>query len=213
MDFIKNKSRILILAPHTDDAEFGMGGTINKFIDAGMEVYCAAFSACKQNVLPDFPEDILIQEVKKASAVLGIKKENLFLFEYQVRTFHKYRQEILDEIIQLREKIKPDMIFIPSVGDIHQDHKVISEEGIRAFKHHAILCYELPWNNFSFTTTCFSILTEAQVQKKADAIAQYQSQKHRNYADPEFAWSLARTRGVQINQRFAECFEIIRLTF
>ncbi|MBS3915738.1 MAG: PIG-L family deacetylase, partial [Bacteroidetes bacterium] len=183
------------------------------FVEDGVQVYCAAFSACKQNVRPEFPDDILIREVKKASGVLGVQESNLFLFEYQVRTFHKFRQEILDDIIRLREKLNPDLVFIPSTGDIHQDHKVISEEGIRAFKHHAILSYELPWNNFSFTTTCFSVLTKSQVQKKADAIAQYKSQAHRNYANPEFAWSLARTRGVQINQDYAECFEIIRLTF
>ena len=119
----------------------------------------------------------------------------------------------MDDLIQLREKLNPGMVFIPSLSDIHQDHKVISEEGVRAFKNTALLCYELPWNNFTFTNTCFSVLSESNVQKKADAILQYRSQAHRAYANPEFAWSLARTRGVQINQPFAECFEVVRLIF
>jgi LmbE family N-acetylglucosaminyl deacetylase len=205
--------KVLVLAPHTDDAEFGMGGTISKFVEEGKQVTCVAFSACRQSVKPEFPEDILIQEVKKASTILGIKQHDLILHEYEVRTFGKYRQEILDTLISLRDTLDPDMVFIPSLGDIHQDHKVISEEAVRAFKHRAIFCYELPWNNFSFTTTCFSVLTEGQVQKKEQAVAQYRSQAHRSYANPDFVRSLARTRGVQINEEFAECFEIVRLTF
>lgn len=206
---IKNQ-RILILAPHTDDAEFGMGGSIAKFIEEGNEVYCAAFSACKQSVKNGFNEDVLITEVKAASAELGIKPENLILFEYEVRTFNFRRQEILDDIIKLRESIKPDIIFIPSLNDIHQDHFTISQEAVRAFKFSGILCYELPWNNFNFNTACFVILTESQVQKKANAVSMYRSQAHRNYANEEFVKSLARTRGVQVGSKYAESFEITR---
>jgi LmbE family N-acetylglucosaminyl deacetylase len=46
--------RVLILAPHTDDGEFGCGGTINKLIEEGSEIYYAAFSACEQSVLKEF---------------------------------------------------------------------------------------------------------------------------------------------------------------
>jgi len=74
------KSKILVLAPHTDDGEFGCGGTIAKFIQEGHDVYYAAFSACQQSVLPQFPSDILITEVKEATSILGIKPENLILF-------------------------------------------------------------------------------------------------------------------------------------
>ena len=47
----ESKKKILILAPHTDDGEFGCGGTIAKLIEAGAEVHYAAFSACEQSVL------------------------------------------------------------------------------------------------------------------------------------------------------------------
>ena len=83
--------RALVLAPHTDDGEFGCGGSIHKLLEAGCEVYYAAFSACEQSVLPQFPKDILITEVKAATKKLGIKGENLFLFNYEVRTFNFHR--------------------------------------------------------------------------------------------------------------------------
>jgi N-acetylglucosamine malate deacetylase 1 len=201
-----SKNKILILAPHTDDAEFGI-------IQQGKEVYCAAFSACKQSLRPELPADILITEMRNAATVLGLKQENLFLYEYDVRTFNEHRQPILENLIELRNRINPDMIFMPSLNDVHQDHKVIAEEGLRAFKQSTVLCYELPWNNITFTNTCYSILNETFITAKVEAIAEYRSQKHRPYASAEFIRALAVTRGVQIGSSLAECFEIIRLTF
>ena len=65
---------------------------------------------------------------------LGIPEQNLKLFRYDVRTFNYHRQAILDDLIQLREEIQPDTVFIPSLTDIHQDHKTMAEEALRAFK-------------------------------------------------------------------------------
>ncbi len=204
------KSKILVLAPHTDDGEFGCGGTIAKFIQEGHDVYYAAFSACQQSVLPEFPSDILITEVKEATKILGIKPQNLILFDYDVRTFGYRRQEILDDLIRLRAEIKPDLVFIPTITDVHQDHHTIAEEGMRAFKFNSILSYELPWNNFSFTTSSFVHLDEDYIKIKVNALQAYQSQAHRPYSDEDFIRSLARTRGVQIGSRYAEAFEIVR---
>ncbi len=208
-----NKKRVLILAPHTDDGEFGCGATINKLIEYGSDVYYVAFSACEQSVLPQFPKDILVTEVKAATKVLGIKPENLILFKYDVRTFNYRRQDILDDIIRLKNDIQPDLIFTPSVNDIHQDHATISNEAVRAFKFTSILCYELPWNNFNFATTCFSKLEENHLNCKVKALKEYQSQAHRSYADEDFIRSLARTRGVQVGMRNAEVFEVVRWIF
>lgn len=202
--------KILVLAPHTDDAEFGCGGTIAKLISNNNEVFCVAFSACKQSVRKEFPEDILIHEVKAASKILGIKDDNLFLFDYSVRTFNFKRQEILDDILKLKEKIQPDIVFIPALTDLHQDHYTIAQEGFRAFKFSSLLSYELPWNNLSFNTASFMKLDESHIQIKINAVSEYKSQAHRPYANEEFIRSLARTRGVQINTKYAECFEVIR---
>ena len=207
---LNDKNTILILAPHTDDGEFGCGASINKWIEEGKDVYYATFSACKLSVTSKYPVDILITEVKAATKVLGLKPENLILFDYDVRTFNYKRQEILDDLIDLREKLNPDLVLMPSPNDIHQDHKTIMEEGLRAFKFTSILCYEMPWNNLSFNTTCFSILENKHVSSKIEALKKYESQQHRPYANPEFIKSLAVSRGVQINTKLAEVFEVLR---
>ena len=69
--------KILILAPQTDDGEFGCGASINKWVEEGKEVYYATFSACKHSVLPKFPEDILITEVKAVTASFDIAPVHL----------------------------------------------------------------------------------------------------------------------------------------
>ena len=132
------------------------------------------------------------------------------MFDYDVRTFGYRRQDILDDLIRLKADIQPDLIFMPTLTDVHQDHKTIAEEGMRAFKFNSILTYELPWNNFSFQTSSFIHLSEENVQTKVKALQAYQSQAHRPYSDEDFLRSLARIRGVQIGAKYAEAFELVR---
>jgi N-acetylglucosamine malate deacetylase 1 len=212
MDF-DNIKRVLVLAPHTDDGEFGCGATIAKLVERGAQVYYVAFSACEQSVLPKFPKDILITEVKAATAKIDIKPSDLILYNYEVRTFSFRRQEILEQMIKLRIEIKPDLVFMPSLNDIHQDHLTVAQEGLRAFKFSNILCYEVPWNNLSFNTICFSVIEERHMLKKIEALNEYKSQEHRGYANEEFIRSLARVRGVQVNEKYAESFDVLRFVF
>ncbi len=193
-----NFKKALVLAPHTDDGEFGCGGTIAKMVEGGTEVFVAAFSACEQSVLKKYPPDVLVGELKRATAKLGVPEKNLFLFDFQVRIFNERRQDILQTIIDLRSKLDPDVVFMPSLDDIHQDHLTVAQEGLRAFKFTTILTYEMPWNNLTFSTSSFVVLEEKHIAKKIEALKEYESQSHRPYSNEEFIRSLARTRGVQI---------------
>jgi LmbE family N-acetylglucosaminyl deacetylase len=206
-------SKVLILAPHTDDGELGAGGTIGKLIDSGISVYYAAFSTAEQSVPAGFPKDILKTEVRNATKKLGISEQNLLIYNYEVRKLNYVRQEILEELTRLKNQLNPDLVLIPSMNDIHQDHSTIAQEGLRAFKHRTILGYELIWNNLTFSTSCFVKLERTFIQRKCDALKEYTSQRHRDYVSEEFIFSLARVRGVQIGCEFAEAFEVIRLIF
>jgi N-acetylglucosamine malate deacetylase 1 len=200
--------KILIISPHTDDGELGCGGTITKLIEEGNEVEYVALSCCEKSVPPEYPRDILSREVKAATKILGIK--NTILFSFEVREFPKLRQEILDTLIRLRKKIQPDMVFTPSRYDTHQDHKITVEETMRAFKQCTILGYEQPWNNITFNTLAFVPLREEHVTKKIDALNCYETQKDRSYLNPDFIRGLALTRGTQIENKYAEAFEVIK---
>jgi len=207
---LKKFKTVYVLAPHTDDGELGAGGTISKLIESGADVYYFAFSTAEQSVPDGMPKDILKKEVKKATKKLGIKEENLIIFNYEVRKLNYARQEILEDLIKHRKLLKPDLVLMPSLNDIHQDHSTIAQEGLRAFKNVTILGYELIWNNLSFDTTCFVKLDKKYIQSKCDALKEYQSQDSRDYMSEEFIFALAKTRGVQIGTEYAESFEVIR---
>jgi len=113
-------------------------------------------------------------------------------------------------MIELNRRYQPDMVFLPSGNDTHQDHQIIAQEGFRAFKRTTMLGYEVPWNNLDFRTSCFVDLSEENLMAKIRAVGTYESQKHRDYASAEFIRSLALTRGVQIGKRYAESFEVVR---
>lgn len=204
------RHKILILAPHTDDGELGCGGLISKYIRAGVEVYYAAFSTADESIPPEFPKNQLEIEVKEATKILGIKPENLFIYKHAVRKLSYIRQEILEELITLRHIIAPDLVLVPSRKDIHQDHRTVTDEGIRAFKNTSILGYELIWNNLSFETDYFCILTEEDVNRKINALKAYKTQEGKSYMSHDFIRSLAVVRGTQINEKFAEAFEVVR---
>jgi len=202
--------RILILAPHTDDGEFGCGGAISRFIDEKAVVYYAAFSLAEESVPPPFPRNILEIEVKEATQILGIEKNNLLLYRYKVRNFAYQRQEILEDLVSLNKSVQPDLVFMPCLHDLHQDHSTIATEGLRAFKKTSILGYEIPWNNMNFATQCFITLSQQHLDRKINALNCYNSQKSRNYLSQSFITSLAITRGIQIGKPYAEVFETIR---
>jgi LmbE family N-acetylglucosaminyl deacetylase len=206
----KNK-KVLILAPHTDDGELGVGGSIVKMIKEKAEVYYVAFSTAEKSVPDGFPKDILKTEVKLATKELGINPENLIIFNYEVRMLNFVRQEILEQLIKLKNQIKPDIVFLPSINDIHQDHSTVSQEGIRAFKQSTILGYELIWNNLKFETQAFIKLNDEHIEIKINSLKKYTSQGSRDYLSAEFIRSLGKARGVQIGTNYAEAFEVIRL--
>jgi LmbE family N-acetylglucosaminyl deacetylase len=202
--------KALVLAPHTDDGELGMGGTINKLIDAGIEVYYAAFSICEESVPPGYSKDALKHECINATRILGIKPDNLIIFNHKVRHFNFARQDILDKLVELRKNIEPDIVFMPSLNDVHQDHSTLSKEALRVFKGVKLLAYELIWNNIDFNTACFVKLSKDNISSKINALAEYKTQSDRDYVSEEFIKSHAITRGIQISTRYAECFEVVR---
>ena len=94
---------------------------------------------------------------------LGVDKTKVYKHAFPVREFPSVRQEILETLVKLNAEIKPELVFIPSSSDIHQDHKTLHEEGIRAFKYTSILGYEMPWNNFAFKSYIYISLTKVTI--------------------------------------------------
>ena len=159
----------------------------------------------------NLPKDILTKELRASIDILGMPEDHLFVFNYDVRTFPTFRQEILEDLIVIRDRLKPDLVLMPSPNDLHQDHSTLSKEGLRAFKGISILGYEQSWNNLTFDTTAFVFLKHQHIEKKIQAIQCYRSQAFRSYSKANFIESLAGVRGTQIGADYAEAFDVVRI--
>ena len=199
----------MFLAPHPDDPEYACGGSIARW-SKDNELYYVAFSPCKISLPEGFPENALYEELQAAAMVLGIPENNIFTYNFPVRRFPEHRQDILEEMVKLRKNFKPDIVVMPNSNDLHQDHKVIYEEGLRAFKHSSLLGYELPWNNLEFISNFHVKLAKEDTDLKWKAISAYKSQEIRAYKSEGFFEGLARVRGMQVGSEYAEAFELIR---
>lgn len=202
--------KICILAPHTDDGELGAGGLIHRYKDIAKEIKYYAFSICSDSLPKHLANDTLKSECMNATKTLGVNRKNLHFFDYKVRAFHENRQKILDNIIAIRADFKPEVILTPSSSDIHQDHKVIYEESVRAFKNNIVLGYEMPWNCLSHRSELLVNISEANLQTKIKALQMYTSQLHRRYVSEETIRSIAVYNGLKANTNYAEAFEVIR---
>lgn len=205
------KGPVLVLSPHPDD-EIGCAALMNRLCREGYDVHYYYFSTCRQSVESlGVPAEQLLEENRSSLREIGLPPERVHGFDFPVRYFPKYRQEILDELVKLRNEIRPGLLLVPNSYDIHQDHATITSEAIRAFKHSSILGYELPWNTLEFKNDCLIPISEEELSTKLRALDCYKSQASRIYANRRFFESLANIRGVQSGGEIAECFEVIRL--
>jgi LmbE family N-acetylglucosaminyl deacetylase len=205
--------KILILSPHTDDAELGCGGSIAKFIEENHDIYWIVFSTAEESLPQDVPKDALKNEFLEVVKNLGLIENNYKIHNFKVRHLHEHRQDVLEELVKIRNSFSPDLVIIPSLNDYHQDHQVVANEAVRAFKTNAsIIGYELPWNHVTFHTTLFIKLTERHMNKKYDLIKNYKTQfaEGRKYFSKDFIFGQAKVHGIQCNSDYAEAFEIIR---
>lgn len=116
----------LVFAAHPDDEVLGCGGTIAKLAKEE-DVYCVVFSYGSrwppwQN--PKEVEKIRAEELKKADAILGVKKT--FILGIQDMGFFAMKKQALEKVIFYLKKFKPDKVFTHSVNDAHPDHSVVS---------------------------------------------------------------------------------------
>lgn len=208
---LERPSCVLVLAPHGDDAEWGAGALLSRLLRVGVPVHELVFSLARESMPKELPPDTLASEVRAAAVALGLSLENVRLLDLPVRHMPAHRQEILEELVRVKRTLAPDLVLVPAGTDVHQDHRTVHEEAVRAFKDATVLGYELPWNNISFDARAVFAVDPADLERKVAAIRCYASQARRPYMDPELVRSVARTRGAAIRVPFAEAYEVVRL--
>jgi N-acetylglucosamine malate deacetylase 1 len=204
---------VLVLAPHTDDAELGCGGTMARWIDEGSSVYTAVFSTAEKSLPRGSKPYRIKEECHLALDELGIPEDNRFIYDYPVRELGYHRQEVLEQMVELAERVSPEVVLVPSGTDLHQDHGVVFQESLRAFRTLTMMGYELPWNHITFSTQAFVVLDGEHLRRKWAALTKYESQIEiaRPYFRYEAIEAIARVRGLQVKTEYAEAYELIRI--
>ena len=63
------------------------------------------------------------------------------------------------------------MVFVHTRLDIHQDHNVVTEEALRAFRGTTVLGFDVIRSSYGFFSHFVAEVSEDDVQKKLDALA------------------------------------------
>lgn len=200
-----NFSVVLALSPHTDDTEFGAGGTLARLVGRGSEVHVLAFGTGTPGT--GAPPG----EFDCAMKTLGIA--NWTLRGFPCRRYPDWRQTILTVVEAALAEVQPTVVLCPALHDTHQDHQTVAMEALRACKRRcSLLAYEIPCNKAAqpFAPNFYVKLTEPMLEAKMRALACYGSQAGRSYMRKEAIYGLALTRGLQCGARYAEAFEVLR---
>ena len=194
-------NKILIISPHPDDGILGAGGTIAKFIEKDTEIKYLILSWAEQGFNKE--------EIKNALQVLGIKESHILMLNYQVRNFPYFASAIRQELINLRESFKPNLIFCHNSFDFHQDHQIVNQEALRAFREENLMGYILPWNLKECRFNSFISFEKKHLDKKLAALKKLNSQQFRFYYNPDRITAWAISAGLFRRKEYAEMFENI----
>ena len=207
---LTNAKTVLFIGAHPDD-EFACSATLAKLVDSGVDIHMVYFSICEDIVPPGFDKNVRISEINEAVKILGVSKDNLYLYTFPVRRLEENKLDIRQRMHEIGQRVKPNLVLTPSRFDVHQDHKAITEEAIRVFKFKSILGYEMVHNNFGSNYNYFVSISDQHLSKKILSIAKHVSENFRKYFDPELIEALARVRGLQAGVDLAEAFELIKM--
>lgn len=198
--------RVLFLGAHPDDIELGCGALLHHIVKK-TDVLCVTLSDNQKN--PNLKN--VVDEHYEAMAVLEVPREKIILGPFNTRVFPDARQEILEYFLKLRRDFQPDLIFVHSKQDVHQDHNTMTEEALRAFRGITVLGFDVVRSSYGFFPHFLVEVTEEDVNKKIEALSKYETYRDRYYFNSELTRSIMVRHGALAERPFAEGFDILRI--
>lgn len=107
----------MIIAPHPDDAELAMGGTIAKMIEYSWDVVIVDLTDGEPT--PSGSKELRQKETEKANHILGVENRMCLEMPNRYLQANLVNRRKLAEVIRLNQ---PDLIFGPAMPDYHPDH-------------------------------------------------------------------------------------------
>lgn len=203
-----HSNKICFIGAHPDDIELGCGALISNISKTShIDIVCVTLSKNQKN-----PHNKnLIQEHFKSLTSLNIHKENIIFGDFETRKFSSSRQEICDFLFEIKRNIAPDIIFVHSFSDAHQDHEVLSKETLRVFRVNTILGFEIPSSSYKFAPSLFIEVDEEDVQNKIRALMHYKTYNDKYYFSQDAIKSTIIRNGILIEKKYAEAFDVIKM--
>jgi len=198
--------RVLFLGAHPDDIELGAGALIHN-IHGKSEILCATLSNNQKN--PALKR--VVEEHRASMAVLGVEEDHDLIETFETRKFPDARQELLEYLLKLRREFQPQIIFCHSQNDIHQDHNVVTQEALRAYRGLTVLGFDVVRSSYNFFPHFFVEVREEDVDKKVEALSQYKTYHDKYYFDPALLRATMVRHGALSERNFAEGFDILRI--
>jgi LmbE family N-acetylglucosaminyl deacetylase len=143
--------------------------------------------------------------------VLGVPENRVVLGQFETRRFPQARQEILEYLIQINRSFKPEIVFVHTKADIHQDHGTLTEESLRAFRGTSVLGFDVIRSSYGFFPNFLVEVSEKDVQTKIEALAQYTTYQNRYYFNADITRSTLIRNGAICERPYAEGFDILRI--
>ena len=194
--------KVLFVGPHPDDVEIGALGTLLN-LRKNHEIFYITMSRCL-----DIPRNTdIINEYNKVVKELKVHTE---ILDLPNRELSQRGKEIREKLENYRDN-DIDLVFGPSLSDLHQDHQAVSQEIVRIFRYQSILFYEIPHSCPLFKPRFFFPLEENIVSEKIRIVSLYKSQSKRAYIQEPSLRSMMMFRGLEFDVKYAEGFEVFRL--
>lgn len=218
-----SKSKWLIVAPHCDDMEYGMGGYLARMkgsVEAHLIVMSCSSVKMALGRVAEASERVSEQEA--ACELLGVNFHRIAM-NPENGLLSTSRESLVRDIETAIREVKPDEVFIP-LPSVNQDHQAVHEAAMTALRPRPavqdieVWAYEYPGNCWGppppSTGKCHVRLTDEHVSTKLAALRMHQSQlQGRSDHDPYSLYSvenMARERGRECCAHAAEVFYLQR---
>ncbi|HKC08878.1 MAG TPA: PIG-L deacetylase family protein [Methylomirabilota bacterium] len=185
--------QVLCLGAHSDDIEIGCSGTVLTLLEArpDVEVTWVVFSAEGRR------EDEALRSADRLLAAAGAR--SVVLKPFRDGFFPFQGAEIKEAFEDLKDKVSPDVILTHHRGDLHQDHRMISDLTWNTFRDHMILEYEIPkYDGDLVSPNVYVPLTESVCRRKiTNLLETFSTQKGRSWFSEDLFRALMRLRGME----------------
>src|SRR5437764_1785236 len=207
-----DKESFLVFGAHPDDIEIGMGGTVSTLNGLGYDVNLVV--ATLPNFVKTDTKEQRQMEATMSAKVMGSKQPEFLDLSPDEITFGRKFVTMIDGIIR---KYNPQAVFTQWIGDSHQDHQALTRAVIAASRDlDNLFMYEttLPGGitEYAFRPQLYVDISET-LETKKNGINCFDSQKIRCgdlWIDSIVGRGMY--RGYQMNAKYAEAFEVIKVT-